>query len=392
MKKFRFAIGFAASAAMIGSTVALAGPVAAQATDSVRPAKALTVGLVTDKGGLNDKSFNHLADLGLVTAEHQLGIKGAVLQSHTGADYVPNLTEFAREKKGLTIAVGFLMEGALYQVANEFPHQKFAIVDGQPACTVGSAGPPMFCPTKTPSGPVASCSAPFQGTESCEMKNVANLFFKPEQSGYLVGLISGLLEKEHRAPNWKKNTVGSIAGGNFLAVTAYNCGYQEGVWSVDPKAKVLIDFDDGTFQNTPNANAIGLKQVSEGAGILFQVDGGAGLGYLQAAQSSGVWGIGVDADQDYLGKPASKHSPDKWYVITSALKKVNEAVFLTIKRVKSRTFHAEDNLFSLRNGATGFATDTHHVPGTIKSKALAAAKKIAKGKIKVNPVCVLGKK
>jgi basic membrane protein A len=178
------------------------------------------------------------------------------------------------------------------------------------------------------------------------------------------------------------NTVGSIAGANFLAVTAYNCGYQEGVWSVDPSAKVLINFDDGTFQNTANAKAIGQKQISQGADILFQVDGGAGLGYLQAAQAAGKYGIGVDADQDYLGG----------YVITSALKKVDQAVFVTIRRLKTGHFHAGNNTFSLKNGATGYATDTHHVPKSILARVAAIARQIKSGARTVSPTCSLGKK
>lgn len=358
MKKVRLAIGLAASAALIGSTLAFAGAAGAQSVrpaHSARPAAKITVGLVTDKGGLNDKSFNHLAFVGLKAAKQKYHVNIAWLQSHTSADYEPNLTKFAQQKKSLVIAVGFLMENALYNVAKQYPHVKFAIVDGAPADASGN---------------------------QANLPNVANLFFKPEQSGYLVGVISGLLEKKHLAPQWKKNTVASIAGANFLAVTAYNCGYQEGVWSVDKNAKVLISFDDGTFQNTQEANAIGLTQISEGAGILFQVDGGAGLGYLQAAQSKGMWGIGVDADQDYLGK----------YVITSALKKVNEAVELTIGRVKGGKFKAGNNTFSLKNHATGYATNTHHVPANIKAVAKTDAAKIASGKIKVSATCTLGKK
>ncbi len=316
--------------------------------------KTVTVGLVTDKGGLNDKSFNHLADVGLKKAVSKLGVSGSVLQSHTAADYEPNLTAFAKQKKSLIIAVGFLMEQAIYNVAKAYPKEKFAIVDGAPANSSGN---------------------------NVNLKNVANLFFKPEESGYLVGVIAGLLEKKHLAPNYKKNTIGSIAGANFLAVTAYNCGYQEGAKSVDKKIHVLINFDDGTFQNTQNAKAIGQQQISKGAGILFQVDGGAGLGYLQAAQAGHVWGIGVDANQNYLGK----------YMITSALKKVDQAVYETIQRMQHGKFKGGNNVFSLKNGATGFATaQMHHVPASIVKYAKIAETKIKAGKIKVSPTCKLG--
>jgi basic membrane protein A len=351
MKKLRYAAVSLACAGLIASMSVLSPRVEAQRGK----AAGITVGLVTDKGGLNDKSFNHLADVGLTNAEHQLGIQGAVLQSHTSADYVPNLTKFAQQHKSLIVANGFLMATAVGTVAKQFPNQNFALIDSAPADAKGN-------PIK--------------------LNNVANLFFKEEQSGYLVGAIAGLLEKQKVGPQPDHNTVGSIAGANFAAVTGYNCGYQEGVWSVDPSAKVLINFDDGTFQNAANAKAIGQKQISQGADILFQVDGGAGLGYLQAAQAAHKYGIGVDSDQDYLGN----------YVITSALKKVDQAVFTAIKRVKNGTFKGGDNIFSIKNGATGYATDTHHVPAGIKSRVAAIAAKIKAGKIKVSPTCSLGKK
>lgn len=351
MKKLRFAVASLVCAGLFASMPLMAPRVGAQHAK----AATITVGLVTDKGGLNDKSFNHLADLGLQRAIKQLGVQGAVLQSHTAADYQPNLTKFSQQHKSLIIAVGFLMENALYNVAKQFPNQKFAIVDGAPADAKG---------------------------KTVNLPNVANLFFKPEESGYLVGAMAGLVEKGGLGPKPNHNTVGSIAGANFPAVTAYNCGYQEGVWSVDPSAKVLINFDDGTFQNTANAKAIGQKQISQGADILFQVDGGAGLGYLQAAQAAHKYGIGVDADQDYLGN----------YMMTSALKKVDQAVFVISKRVKKGTFKGGDNFFSLKNGATGYSTDTHHVPAGIKNQVAAIAAKIKAGKVKVSPTCSLGKK
>lgn len=350
MKILRYVVAALVCASLVAVMPAMSARVGAQHAQASK----ISVGLVTDKGGLNDKSFNHLADLGLTRAQSVLGVSGSVLQSHTAADYQPNLTKFAQQKKSLIIAVGFLMENAIYNVAKQFPNQKFAIIDGAPADSSG---------------------------KNVNLPNVANLFFKPEESGYLVGVIAGLMEIKGFGPKPNHNTVGSIAGANFSAVTAYNCGYQQGVWFVDPKAKVLADFDDGTFTNTANAKAIGQKQISKGADILFQVDGGAGLGYLQAAQAAHKYGIGVDADQGYLGG----------YIITSALKKVDQAVFNTIKTLKGGNFHAGNTTFSLKNGATGYATNTHHVPASIKARVAKIAAKIKAGTVKVKPTCSLGK-
>jgi len=308
----------------------------------------VTVGLVTDVGGLNDKSFNHLAYVGLKQAEAEYGVTGAVVQSHSAADYVPNLTKFAQQGKSLTIAVGFLMQNAVWNVAKQYPNRHFAIIDGQP---VDNQGRPANLP------------------------NVANLFFKEEQSGYLVGVIAGLMEKNHVAGAGANNTIGMVGGQNFPAVTGYMCGYLQGARSVDPHVSVISDFSN-TFTDAQFAKQLGLDQISKGADILFQVDGGAGLGYLSAAQQGHKFGIGVDADQDYLGS----------YVLTSALKKVNQAVALEIGHVVNGKFKGGNNVYSVANGATGYAPDTHHVPAAILAAASLDAHLIAAGKIKINPM------
>ena len=127
--------GSIAVGAAVVLVVALAGCGSGNGDNSPkkkRSPETVTVGLVTDKGGLNDKSFNHLADVGLTKAVMKLGVSAPVLQSHTAADYEPNLTAFAKQKKSLIIAVGFLMEQAIYNVAKAYPKEKFFIVDGAP--------------------------------------------------------------------------------------------------------------------------------------------------------------------------------------------------------------------------------------------------------------------
>jgi basic membrane protein A len=373
MKGLRLVVAVGSAAILAAGSLSMAAPVGAHSVHG--SSVGVQVGLVTDKGGLNDKSFNHLADLGLLEAEHKYGVNPqcapkyvatcGVLQSHTAADYAKYLRQFAQtfasEKAGhsVIIAVGFLMEQALYEVAKEYPKQHFAIIDGQPA----------------------------NGNTPTNLPNVGDLFFKPEQSGYLAGVVSGLLEKEKLDPNAKKsgtanNIIGTIAGADFAAVTAYNCGFQDGAKSVDPKITVYTNFDDGTFQNTTNANDIGKLEISKGADILFQVDGGAGLGFLAAAKQAGKWGIGVDADQDYLGS----------YVITSALKKVDQAVLLTVMQIVQHDFHPGANTFSLANGATGIVTNTtgsganapvHHIPASILKVVANDITKIKTGKLKL---------
>src|SRR5207244_2226720 len=148
--------------------------------------------LVTDIGGLNDKSFNHLAFVGLQTAEKN-GIKGRVIQSKSGSDYIPNLQACVRSGAGITIGVGFLMTDAMDAVASSFPSNKFAIVDVD---VTGLKHKP---------------------------KNVEGLLFKEQEAGYLVGYAAGLYVKATGG-----TTVGSIGGIKIPPVDHYIAGYQFG--------------------------------------------------------------------------------------------------------------------------------------------------------------------
>src|SRR5947207_4007697 len=131
-------------------------------------AKPIQVGLVTDVGGLNDKSFNQAANTGRLNAEKDFGLKTSVIESKKQEDYVPNLTTFAQQNYDLVIAVGFLMQNAAWKVAKQFPNVKVAIIDGAPANDAGN---------------------------NENLPNVANLFFKEQEAGYLVGVIAATMAK-----------------------------------------------------------------------------------------------------------------------------------------------------------------------------------------------------
>src|SRR4051794_18855143 len=134
--------------------------------ESTPAAKSIKVGLVTDIGGLNDRSFNQLANEGLERAKSELGVDGRVLTSNKNSDYVPNLSTLAQQKYDVVIGVGFLMADAMATVAKKFPTTKFAIIDFP---NVALKGKP---------------------------KNVRGLVFKEQEAGYLVGYLSGLEVKK----------------------------------------------------------------------------------------------------------------------------------------------------------------------------------------------------
>jgi basic membrane protein A len=267
------------------------------------------VGLVTDIGGLNDHGFNHLAYVGLQRAEQQLGIKGRVLTSSSGADYLPNLTTLARQGYNLVIPVGFLMADATDTVAKAFPNTKFAMVDSDATAEKG------------------------------DPKNIEGLLFEEQQAGYLAGYLAGLYAKEK---GYK--TISSVGGQKIPPVDHYIAGFQAGAKKADPGITTLNGYSQD-FVDQTKCKEVALNQIAQGSKVVFQVAGSCGLGALSAAQQKGVQGIGVDADQAYLGT----------YILTSAEKKVDVAVFNAIKNTMHGTFAAGNNVTNnISNGGIGY--------------------------------------
>jgi basic membrane protein A len=312
---------------------------------STPAAKTIRVGLVTDIGGLNDRSFNQLAYQGLLQAEKDLHIQGKVVESHSANDYVPNLTDFAQAGYDLVIGVGFLMSTAVGQVAQQFPNVKFALIDASPTDANGN---------------------------TLNLSNVASLFFREQQCGYLVGYLAGLLEKQGTAPRLKHhNTIAAMGGEEIPPVDRYIAGYQAGAKAADPSVKILIAYS-GSFTDQEKGKEIGLAQISQGADILFQVAGASGLGYLDAANSAGVYAIGVDADQGYLYPQT---------IITSALKRVNVAVYDIIKDVQDGTFSGTVHEFGLEDNGVGYAPPNSAVSPDIVAQVNQVANEIKSGQI-----------
>src|SRR4051794_7268721 len=273
--------------------------------------KPIKVGLVTDIGGLNDRSFNHLAYVGLQRAQKELGIQGRVLTSKSAADYVPNLTTLAQQGYDLIIPVGFLMADATAAVAKQVPNEKFSIIDFPAA---GLKGKP---------------------------KNVEGLLFKEQEAGYLAGYLAGLYAKDNNI-----KTISSVGGQKIPPVDHYIAGYQAGAKKADPGIQTLNGYSQD-FVAQDKCKEIALNQIAKGSGVVFQVAGQCGLGALDAAKEKGKQGIGVDADQGYLGS----------HILTSAQKKVDVAVFNAIKAAQAGQFQGgQDITNQLSNDGVGFGT------------------------------------
>jgi basic membrane protein A len=298
-------------------------------TTSSPPAKVINIGLVTDIGGLNDKSFNHLAYVGLEKAKQDFGIKDHVVESKTGDDYVPNLTNFASLGYDLVIGVGFLMQAAVGTVSGQFPNVHFAIIDG------------------------AGTDANFVDLKHT---NVQSLFFKEQDAGAMVGVIAGMLEKD-KAAKKNGNVISAVGGVSIPPVNHYIAGYKWAAAMEDPGIKVLVGYSND-FTDPAKCKTVANAQISQGSDILFQVAGGCGLGVLQAAGQAGVYSIGVDADQ----KDADPS------VIASALKKVDVAVYTAIKSVVNGNFQGGALTFSIANDGAGYSLDNLTLPSDIQAE------------------------
>ena len=301
------ACGSSSSSSSTTSSSAAASSTTSSAASSSSSATAYPVGLVTDIGGLNDHGFNHLSYEGLLQAESQLGVKGTVLQSSSGADYIPNLTRLAAAGNKLVIAVGFLMAAPLEQVAKQYPNTHFAIID--------SPG----------------------GTAPDTAKNIEGIDFAEQEAGYPAGYLAGLYMKDKGY-----STASTVGGQSIPPVNLYIAGYQAGVKAADPSAKLLNAYSQN-FTDESSCKELALNQINAGSKVVFQVAGACGLGVISAGVQTKTQVIGVDADQNYLAPTL---------VLTSAEKMVNNGVFTAIKNLQAGKFSSnlqED----INNGGVG---------------------------------------
>lgn len=301
------------------------------------------VAMATDVGGLGDKSFNDGSYQGLKDAAVDFNLEPRVVESKQQTDYVPNLTGLAEDGAEVVFAVGFLMADALLEAAANNPDTAFAGIDIW----------------------VDPSSAP---------KNVQGLLFKEQESGYVAGVVAGLLTKKYASVSDRlndDNVVGMVLGMDIPPVERFQAGFYAGVKSVNPDCKVL-SVVTGTFTDQAKGKESALAMIEQGADIIFQIAGLTGLGALNAADEAGVAGIGVDVDQYAV-------APDA--IITSAVKGITQASYITIKDVMDGKFVGGDNrVFGINEGATGIAPFhnwNNTIPGEVKDivdKAIADLK------------------
>lgn len=297
----------------------------------------IKVGLVLDKGGRDDKSFNAAAFRGATEAEKALGVKLKVVESSDDASLEPSLRTFAAKGYDLVIGIGFVQQGPLQKVAKDFPKAHFLLVDAH-----------------------------------VDLPNVRSIIFKEHEGAYLVGYIASLTSKT--------GTVGFVGGMDIPLIRRFELGYRKGAEAAKVGTKVLTNYvgsSSDAWRNPMKAKELAMSQYSKQADVIFAPAGASGMGVFDAAEEKNKFAIGCDSNQDWI-KPGK--------VLTSMLKRVDLAVKDTIERTQNSKFEAGKFSWGIKEGAIDFSVDEHNraiLSPEIEKKANEAKQKILKGEIKV---------
>lgn len=306
--RIRKVLALLVAIAMIGALVAgcSSGKKDTGGTTTEEPKTAIKAGMVTDVGGLGDKSFNDMSYAGLERAQKELGVEIKALESNEIADYRPNIDQLAGAGYNAIFTVGFLMTDTTTQTAGDYPDVNFAGID-------------QFYPT-----------AP---------ANAAGLQFKENEAAYLAGVVAGLATKDKALDSRinDKNIIGFVGGMDIPPVEKFEVGFIAGAKSVNPDVEV-ISLYAGSFDDQAKGKELALSEIDKGADVVFAAAGLTGLGSITACQEKGALFIGVDADQ-YETVPGSGD-----VMLTSAVKRVDNAVYEIVKQVVDGTFKGGQNI------------------------------------------------
>ncbi|AEB75248.1 BMP family lipoprotein [Clostridium botulinum] len=334
MKK-RKLIACIATIAMVGSLFVGCGNAASPNGEKKGEPKqeqksTIKVGLATDEGGLNDKSFNQSADKGLKKAKQELGAEYKPIESKGKESYVQNLQLLSQDfGADLTFGVGYQMKQALDDVAKGAKDKNFAIID-----------------------------------EKINLPNVQSLLFKEQEGSFLVGVIAAKMTKT--------NKIGFIGGKEGDVIGRFEAGYVAGAKSINPNIKFDIRYAD-SFADSNKGYELAKSEYNAGCDIVMHAAGGVGIGLFQATSElkkagKNVWAIGVDMDQalsllDDKGKPQYAD-----VILTSMVKKVDVAVFEAVKEVKDGKFKGGivKNLGLKENGVEIAQSSRGNVPDDMK--------------------------
>lgn len=292
----------------------------------------LKVGLVLDKGGRDDKSFNAAAFLGSQEAEKKLGVQVKVVEVSDDTAIEPSLRTFAKKGFDLIIAIGFVMGSSIEKVAKDFPQVQFAVVDS-----------------------------------TVDLPNVQSINFEEQEGSYLVGAIAALTSKT--------KTVGFIGGMDIPLIRRFELGFKSGAQAAVPGTKVLSNYvgtSSDAWKNPTKAKELALSQYQKKADVIFHAAGASGLGLFDAAEETKKFAIGCDSNQNWV-KPGR--------ILTSMTKRVDVAVYEAIETKKAGKFKPGKRILGIAESGVDFALDEHNkalLPADVLKKVEALKSQIAK--------------
>lgn len=272
---------------------------------------AIKVGLVLDKGGKDDKSFNSSAYEGAMKAQKDLGIELKYVEATDNNSLEVLHRNFAQKKYDLVIGIGFAQSDAVKKVAALFPQTQFAIVDGE-----------------------------------VKAENVRSLLFEEHEGSFLMGAAAAMKSKS--------GVVGFIGGMDIPLIRRFQKAYEAGVKYANPKARVINNYIGVTgeaWNNPAKAKEMALSQIGQKADVIFHAAGASGAGLFDAASEKKVYAIGVDSNQNWI-KPG--------VVLTSMLKRVDIAVYESIKTSAEKKFKSGIIRFGLKDSGIDWAIDSHN--------------------------------
>ncbi|SCK27202.1 BMP family protein [Vogesella sp. LIG4] len=298
---------------------------------------AFTPAVVYDQAGKFDKSFNEAAYTGAERFKKATGVAYREAQIANEAQKEQVLRNLARKNVDLIVAVGFSFTQAVQTVATEFPKVKFAIVD-----------------------------------DVAKGDNVQSVLFKEQEGSYLVGMAAAMASKSHK--------VGFVGGMDVPLIRAFDCGYAQGAKAADSKVEVISNMTGTTpqaFNDPARGGELARSQFDRGVDVVFHAAGGTGMGVLQAAKDKNKLGIGVDSNQNHLFPG---------FVLTSMLKRVDNAVYNLFMAGKNGTWKSGVVTMGLKEGGVDWALDDNNrklISKAMEGKINQAKKDIISGKVKV---------
>jgi basic membrane protein A len=321
-------------------------------SDVTADCRSIKVGIVFDIGGKNDRSFNAAAWEGVKRAQKELGVCLYDIEPGNPTSIEPAMRAFAERNFDLVIGVGFAQGPLMQKVARDFPNVRFAIVDG----------------------------IIFEDDGKTPKKNVASLVFREHEGSYLVGIIA--------AEKSKTGTIGFIGGMDIPLIHRFKVGYEEGARSVNPNIRVIDNYvgvTDAAWNNPGKGKELALSQIEKGADVIFTAAGNSGLGAFDAVEQYGKDEKG-EARKYVIGVDSNQNGVKPGFVLTSMVKRVDNAVYQVVKEVLEGNFQGGIHSFGLDKDGVGYAMDQNNeslIPEDVIEKVELVKKKIVAGEIKV---------